>query len=112
MMHNDEVRRIDIKEFRELGLLQEVNRQFFHPLGLALEVVVDEDGGERLGGVWDSRDDPEGFTFDEVDQEKATRVVQWQVAASRRRRERLGFVVQPAAREATMGGYAAGVGSR
>lgn len=55
--------RIDIKEFREKGYLQEANRRFFHPLGLALEVIVEEDGSERLGGVWDYRDDPEGMIF-------------------------------------------------
>jgi hypothetical protein len=44
--------RISIKEFGEAGYLQEVNRKFFHPLGLALEIVVDDDGSERLGGVW------------------------------------------------------------
>lgn len=84
--------RIDIAEFRALGFLQEVNRLFFHPLGLALEIVVDDcrtcNGGgtelikrggapelikcrsckgagktERLGGVWDYRDDPEGMAY-------------------------------------------------
>ena len=60
----DNIKRIPIKEFREKGYLQEVNRLFFHQLGLALEVVVDEEtGDERLGGVWDYRDDPEGIGF-------------------------------------------------
>ena len=59
----DHIKRIDIKEFREAGYLQEANRQFFHPLGLALEVVLNEDGTETLGGVWDYRDDPEGIVF-------------------------------------------------
>lgn len=56
-------RLIDIEEFREGGFLQEANRLFFHPLGLALEVVVEDDGTEHLGGVWDYRDDPEGVVF-------------------------------------------------
>ena len=44
--------------------MQEANRRFFHPLGLALEIIVDEDTGEeRLGGIWDYRDDPEGIIF-------------------------------------------------
>lgn len=46
----DDVKRIDIKEFQELGFLQEVNRLFFHPLGLALEVVI-EDECEMCGGT-------------------------------------------------------------
>ncbi len=59
-----EVKRIDIKEFREKGYLQEANRLFFHPLGLALEVIVDEsDGSESLGGVWDYRGAPEGMVY-------------------------------------------------
>lgn len=61
-MDND-TKYIDIKEFREKGFLQEANRLFFHPVGLALEVVQHEDGSETLGGIWDYRDDPEGITF-------------------------------------------------
>jgi hypothetical protein len=57
------VRRIPIAAFRELGYLQEVNRLLLHPLGLALEVEVDDDGTERLGGIWDYRDDPEGIAY-------------------------------------------------
>lgn len=72
---SDEIRRINITEFRDLGFLQEANRLFFHPRGLALEVVVEDDGTERLGGVWDYRDDPEGMAFgDPIDAEKAARV--------------------------------------
>lgn len=60
----NKIKRIDIKEFRERGYLQEVNRQFFHPLGLALEVIINkETGQESLGGVWDYREDPEGIYF-------------------------------------------------
>lgn len=58
-----DIKRIDIAEFREKGFLQEANRLFFHPHGLALEVVVNEDGTTVLGGVWDYRDDPEGIIF-------------------------------------------------
>jgi phosphoenolpyruvate synthase/pyruvate phosphate dikinase len=38
---------IDIKEFREKGYLQEVNRRFFHRLGMALVVYVRNDNGEE-----------------------------------------------------------------
>ena len=57
------IKKIDIKKFRERGYLQELNRQFLHPLGLALEVNINENGDETLGGVWDYRDDPEGIIF-------------------------------------------------
>lgn len=76
-MSDDEIRRMDIREFRELGFLQEANRLFFHPRGLALEIVGEEDGTERLGGIWDYRDDPEGIVFTESpDAEKAERVAE------------------------------------
>ena len=66
------MKRIGIKEFQEEGYLQEANRRFFHPLGLALEVIMnDEDGSMVLGGIWDSRDDPEGILFDDYDHDKA-----------------------------------------
>ena len=73
-MNNKELKinRMDIKEFREKGFLHEANRLFFHPLGLALEVEIDTAGNEKLGGIWDYRDDPEGITFAEgcIDQQK------------------------------------------
>ena len=75
---------MDIKEFREKGYLQEANRRFFHPLGLAL--YIEQNDGNRfkvffyylkialkhlfnteteiIAGVWDYREDPEGNIFD------------------------------------------------
>lgn len=58
----ENIKRMDIKEFREEGFLQEANRLLFHPLGLALEVSI-RGGKEMLSGVWDYRDDPEGMLF-------------------------------------------------
>lgn len=57
------IKYLDIKEFRESGLLAELNRIFFHPLGLALEISVEDDGTEKLSGIWDYRDDPEGMLY-------------------------------------------------
>lgn len=34
---------IDVSEFRKIGYLQEANRLFFHPHGLALEVKIQDD---------------------------------------------------------------------
>lgn len=91
-----DIKRIDIAEFRSEGYLQELNRRFLHPLGLALEVMVDDDGTERLGGVWDYRDDPEGINFARSDlRSHAGRIdEEWE----RRRPARvagLGYMVQP-----------------
>lgn len=55
---------IDPAEFHKEGFVQEANRQFFHPLGLALSVEIDEDDGSvTLGPIWDYRADPEGLVF-------------------------------------------------
>lgn len=92
------MKKMNIKEFRKIGLLQEINRQFLHPLGLALEVIVDEEGEEELGGIWDARDDPEGIIFDDFDKThivKATRVQQIKDDKAKARQERLGYVIQP-----------------
>lgn len=66
---------MDIKEFREKGYLQEVNRKFLHPLGLALEIIQNEDGTESLGGIWDYRDNQSGIRYDleNSDQERIDR---------------------------------------
>lgn len=92
-----DVRRIDISEFREFGYLQEVNRQFLHPLGLALEIMIGDDGAETLGGVWDYREDPEGMNYSPgvIDADKATRVEAERVARAEERQRALGYVVQP-----------------
>ena len=91
------IKRIDITEFRQAGFLQEVNRQFLHPLGLALETVIEEDGTERLGGVWDYREDPEGilFTGDTINPEKAREVQKLADEKHPVRKALLGYVVQP-----------------
>ena len=66
------------KEFRDEGFLQEVNRQFFHPLGLALAVYVDDEAMDDCMkvSIWDEREDPEGWFFaeGELSQEKADNV--------------------------------------
>lgn len=40
-----DIKRMPIREFKDLGFLQEANRQFFHPHGLALEItrITEED---------------------------------------------------------------------
>lgn len=89
---------IDIGKFVGVGYLQEANRQFFHPLGLALEVTEFSDGCCELSGVWDYRRDPEGILYDKsVDPAKISRVEQ-ERERHRAAREKLlgpGCIVQP-----------------
>ena len=59
----NKIKKMSISELREKGYLQELNRRFLHPLGLALEVIVNDDGTEELGGIWDYRDDDEGIYY-------------------------------------------------
>lgn len=88
-------------EFREEGYLQELNRCFLHPLGLALATTIDHEAGtEVFGPVYDCRSDPEGIIFDdevvgsEEFQEKHGKVLGEIVRCSERRAEALGFTVQ------------------
>jgi len=96
------IKRMDIREFREKGYLQEVNRRFFHPLGLALEVEIKEDGTEKLGGIWDYREDPEGIFYGKdiisnpAFKEKAKYIEEQLNKKKISRLERLGFFIQPA----------------
>ena len=58
------IKQIPIKEFAEFGYLQEVNRLFFHPLGLALIISENTLTGEiQLAGIQDAREDKEGIIF-------------------------------------------------
>lgn len=93
-----EIKYLDIAKFREDGYLQEANRLFFHPLGLALEVSIDDDGTETLGRIWDYRDDPEGMLFGTglLSQEKVDKIALEWAAKAHVRREQYGFIVQPA----------------
>ena len=86
---------LDIEEFVEFGYLHELNRQFLHPLGLALE-ITDDDGTHRLSGVQDFRDDPEGIIFapGTLDEAKARRVALKQAERLPSRYNALGFFVQ------------------
>jgi len=90
---------MSIKEFQHEGYLQEVNRQFFHPLGLALEVKVDTNKGWVLSGIWDYRDDSEGMRYDdEPNSEKVRKQANIEKIARERkpvREKSLGYWVQP-----------------
>lgn len=84
-------------EFRDGGFLQEANRQWFHPRGLALAANESEDGAVILVVLVD--DDPDGWQFDWSGLDAAEVLLKAKrVADSSRdevRRQALGWVVQP-----------------
>jgi hypothetical protein len=48
----------------ETGLLFQINRSVLHPLGLALEVSVDDKHGDiQFGRIWDCRECDEGIVY-------------------------------------------------
>lgn len=96
-MPND-IKYMSIKEFRKLGFIQEINRRLLHPCGLALEVIVDQETGEeKLGGVWDYREDPEGMYFadETLSRAKAQAVIDLFNSKLAHRREAFGHIIQP-----------------
>lgn len=87
------------REFRDEGYLAEANRQFFHPLGLALALKWDGVGDHPVElTVLDGRDDPDGWIFgeplDDVE-EKADRIAELVADRKLARVERLGYWIQP-----------------
>ena len=54
--------RMSLQEFVDSGMLQEANRLFFHPRGLALAVTFTEEGAMLLGPIL-TTDDHEGWEF-------------------------------------------------
>ena len=94
---SEDIKFINVKEFREQGFLQEANRLFFHRLGLALSVQINDDGTESFGGIWDYREDPEGIAYGEgvLSVKKAENVLTLFESKTASREEILGFDVQP-----------------
>jgi len=58
-MKSNETPELTIKEFVESGLLQEANRLFFNPAGLALTVISRAGGVLELGKIIDYRKSPD-----------------------------------------------------
>lgn len=76
----NKIKYMSIKEFREKGYLQELNRQFLHPLGLALAITVSEDyetttsdEGYSIDGIYDFRDEGIRFDLKNADSERLER---------------------------------------
>lgn len=81
------------------GLLFEINRRVLHPLGLALETTVDDDGHTEITGILDYRSDPEGVLFaDDTFNEGLRKLTAYMNARGTRavvaRRACVGFKVQ------------------
>lgn len=96
---------MDLQKFKDLGFLQELNRQFLHPLGLALSFNCDYDEKNHkwmTNGtvtIQDYRDNPEYIRFseDEMDKEfeKAIdRIRSLFRENAGQRIEKLGYIVQ------------------
>lgn len=98
-MGNQKIKRMSVKEFRTRGFLQEVNRQFLHPLGLALETIKETEDEESFGEVWDYIDDPEGMFFGDVSSpdmiERAEEIEKLKNEKAEVRIEKYGFSIQP-----------------
>lgn len=77
-------------ELNRTGLLQEVNREFFHPLGF--NAIPTQVGTLR---VQDLRKKPEGVVFKEQDMIKRWNFIGLRVERIKGRLQRLGFVRQP-----------------
>jgi hypothetical protein len=82
---------IDFQEFIDFGYLQELNRRFLHPLGLALGL-----GPDGTCKIADCRDDLEGIIYTEgLSYDKARRVINEELNRDVERLRRLGYIVQP-----------------
>jgi hypothetical protein len=116
----EKINYMTVSEFQSEGYLHEVNRQVLHPLGIALEVRVPKKRKMKLrervqyawwvfrhgskdgwiSGIWDYRDDPEGMAYGEgtLSPEKAKHIRELWRERRHERRQRLGYIVQPAGR--------------
>lgn len=94
-----ETNKMSPAEFRKLGYLQELNRQFLHPLGMALEIKIHEDGSETFGEIWDYRHDESGILFADgvLDADaigKAEAFDEFQTKQLQGRKNALGYIIQ------------------
>lgn len=90
-----EIKYIDIQELVDNGYVQEVNRRFFHLLGLNLEINKSDSGELQFVGIADFRDDEEGLVFDEVDVEKVKNVQKEIDRKIEARQKAFGWFLQP-----------------
>lgn len=100
----NEPKKINLKEFREKGYLQELNRSMLHPLGLAMSFKINENGEEEFDGIWDYRDNDEGVFYDinssDVDRKNRFKtnekfIIDELQKRIQPRQEKLGFFIEP-----------------
>jgi hypothetical protein len=84
---------LTFEELRSSGILQETNRLWFHPVGLALSVVMPSGRLEII----DYREDPEGMIFEDglIDASKGAEFAAFAESHLAARVKALGFVAQP-----------------
>jgi len=83
---------------RESGILQELNRRFLHPLGMAAEVAIGDDPDTEVAILKIQSDpDPEGWIFGAgvAGDDKRERFQKLESEWHARRLQALGFIVQP-----------------
>lgn len=90
-------------QIRSLGIVQEINRQLLHPMGLAMFVQVYPPNGRPTVccGIYDMRDDSEGLVFEAC---SPVRAAAFAAAFEERRivrEQRFGWHVQPATVQVT-----------
>lgn len=85
----------DYQILRDAGVIQEVNRVFFHPLGLVLSVSVDKKTGQAFasGEIFET-DDPEGYAFEPLDGEKLKAFQKWKATRTPERLAALGYTIE------------------
>jgi hypothetical protein len=84
---------LTVEALRDSGILQETNRLWFHPLGLAL--AVEHPSGNIV--IVDRREYPQGIVFDEavISRPVADLFRAFRFKRHRARQRALGFVLQP-----------------
>lgn len=103
---HEDFQMMDLTEFRDKGYLQELNRRFLHPLGLALCMTVLEDKVTGIHGIWDYRNDPEGIIFapEDIDWDQAAWFDQEKHKRLKSRFESIGFIIQERGDDVPCGG--------
>lgn len=95
-MSDETINYMTVQEFRDKGFLQELNRRFLHPAGMALSVIVDDETGEvsGFGPIWDYRDDPVGLTCPEFSRSRTLEYQRLVTEKAAAREQKIGRVIQ------------------